>query len=188
MAANAPVSAIAAEVGLAQDLLREADRRMRRRYGFGRLWTRRDPSAETVFIVLSAPTEEYNYRRAYRRLRRRLPTWERVLAAAPAQLVETIIQGGLATKKAGQIKSLLAEVMLRRGELSLKFLRSLDTETAIAWLMNLPGGGPKTAACVVQYSLDRATFPVDTHVWRILALLGGGHDRRSSQLAANCGS
>jgi endonuclease-3 len=173
MASSAPVPAIAADVGLPEDLLREADRRMRGRYGVGRLWNRRDPLAETVFIVLSAQTEEYNYRRTYRRLRRRFPTWERVLAAAPEQLAETIVHGGLAKKKARQIQSLLAELMRRRGELSLEFLRAMETETAIAWLMGLPGVGPKTAACVALYSLDRPTFPVDTHVWRIFARLAG---------------
>lgn len=27
--------------------------------------------------------------------------------------------------------------------------------------------GPKTAACVLMFTLGRAEFPVDTHVWRI---------------------
>lgn len=173
MASSALVAASAADVGLGEDLLREADRRMRRRYGVGRLWNRRDPLAETVFIVLSAQTEEYNYRRTYRSLRRRFRTWERVLAAAPEQLAETIVHGGLAKKKAWQIHSLLAELMRRRGELSLGFLHAMETETAIAWLMGLPGVGFKTAACVALYSLDRPTFPVDTHVWRIFARLAG---------------
>jgi endonuclease-3 len=36
----------------------------------------------------------------------------------------------------------------------------------------LPGVGPKTAACVLLFSLDRPYFPVDTHVHRVAIRLG----------------
>src|SRR5437660_12832563 len=39
-------------------------------------------------------------------------------------------------------------------------------------LVALPGVGPKTAACVLLFSLDRAYFPVDTHVHRVAKRLG----------------
>ena len=39
-------------------------------------------------------------------------------------------------------------------------------------LMELPGVGPKTAACVLLFSLDRPYFPVDTHVHRVATRLG----------------
>lgn len=34
-------------------------------------------------------------------------------------------------------------------------------------LCRFNGVGPKTAACVLMFTLGRAEFPVDTHVWRI---------------------
>src|SRR5207245_3164060 len=39
-------------------------------------------------------------------------------------------------------------------------------------LVTLPGVGPKTAACVLLFSLDRPYFPVDTHVHRVARRLG----------------
>jgi endonuclease-3 len=39
-------------------------------------------------------------------------------------------------------------------------------------LLALPGVGPKTAACVLLFSLDRPYFPVDTHVHRVAIRLG----------------
>jgi endonuclease-3 len=39
-------------------------------------------------------------------------------------------------------------------------------------LVALPGVGPKTAACVLLFSLDRPFFPVDTHVHRVAIRLG----------------
>ena len=39
-------------------------------------------------------------------------------------------------------------------------------------LISLPGVGPKTAACVLLFSLDRPYFPVDTHVHRVSIRLG----------------
>jgi endonuclease-3 len=39
-------------------------------------------------------------------------------------------------------------------------------------LRSLPGVGPKTAACVLLFSLDQPYFPVDTHVHRVATRLG----------------
>jgi len=41
-----------------------------------------------------------------------------------------------------------------------------------ATLVALAGVGPKTAACVLLFSLDRPFFPVDTHVHRTAVRLG----------------
>ena len=38
--------------------------------------------------------------------------------------------------------------------------------------MSLPGVGPKTAAVVLSFSLDRDAMPVDTHVHRVTRRLG----------------
>jgi endonuclease-3 len=46
-----------------------------------------------------------------------------------------------------------------------------DAEIA-AYLVSLPGVGPKTAACVLAFSLQRPVIPVDTHVHRVAGRLG----------------
>ena len=39
-------------------------------------------------------------------------------------------------------------------------------------MISLPGVGPKTAACVLAFSLERPALPVDTHVFRVARRLG----------------
>jgi endonuclease-3 len=40
------------------------------------------------------------------------------------------------------------------------------------WLRRLPGVGPKTAACVLLFSLGKPSLPVDTHIYRVSRRLG----------------
>ncbi|GIL60623.1 hypothetical protein Vafri_15157, partial [Volvox africanus] len=47
-------------------------------------------------------------------------------------------------------------------------LRQVGLEEAIEALTKLPGIGPKVAACICLFSLDKhQSIPVDTHVWQI---------------------
>lgn len=46
-------------------------------------------------------------------------------------------------------------------------LREVDFEEAVEELCQLPGVGPKVAACAALFSLDKhSAIPVDTHVWQ----------------------
>lgn len=56
--------------------------------------------------------------------------------------------------------------------LSLNHLHLLPTEEAMAELVKYPGIGPKTAACVILFCLQRPCFAVDTHIFRICKWLG----------------
>lgn len=54
------------------------------------------------------------------------------------------------------------------GEHWLKNLRNVPYEKASEELCTLPGIGPKVAACICLFSLDKhEAIPVDTHVWQI---------------------
>lgn len=47
-------------------------------------------------------------------------------------------------------------------------LRTLDLEEAVDAVATLPGVGPKVAACIALFSLDKHhAIPVDTHVWQV---------------------
>jgi endonuclease-3 len=143
-----------------------------RRYGPPtRLRNRRDPLEELIFIVLSGRTEEYNYVRTYRSLRRRYRTWTSLRRASVDDIATTIQLGGLAYVKARQIRAIL-ERLERDGHPDLCFLDGLPTGDALRYLSSLPGVGPKTARCVLLFSLDRPVLPVDTHVWRVSGRLG----------------
>ena len=52
----------------------------------------------------------------------------------------------------------------------LRGLREAPYQEASEALCALPGVGPKVAACVCLFSLDKhAAIPVDTHVWQLAA-------------------
>lgn len=98
-------------------------------------------------------------------------------AIAEAQqlaVYEAIKHGGLARKKAKTIQAILHSVHAKHGSYSLQHLTSLDlTNTQImAELQGYAGVGPKTASCVLLFSLARESFAVDTHVYRLSHLLG----------------
>ena len=56
--------------------------------------------------------------------------------------------------------------------LSLDHLHLLDNETAFNKLLAYPGIGPKTASCVLLFCMQRPSFAVDTHVFRLTKWLG----------------
>jgi hypothetical protein len=48
----------------------------------------------------------------------------------------------------------------------------MNTEEAYVALIQFPGIGVKTAACVILFCLQRPCYAVDTHVWRLTKDLG----------------
>jgi endonuclease-3 len=143
-----------------------------REYGRARPRRRLDPTAELVLTVLSQNTSDTNSGRAFARLLDAFPDWQAVMDSDVRHLEEAIRPGGLAPTKASRIQALLAEVRRRRNSFDLSFLADLPLEEARAWLRSLPGVGPKTAACVLLFSLGRPALPVDTHVYRVARRLG----------------
>lgn len=134
------------------------------------------PRADTLEVlietILSQNTSHKNYTRAYANLRRRFPTWEAVLVAEVWEIADAIRVGGLAELKAKRIKKTLQRIKEETGEFSLDFLGGFDADEAKRFLMSLEGVGPKTAACVLCFSLGKPVFPVDTHIFRICRRLG----------------
>jgi endonuclease III len=127
---------------------------------------------ELVLTMLSQNTSDLNRDRAYAAMRERFPTWEDVLAAPPAELVEALRPGGLANQKGPRIQAVLATLAAGPHGLDLQWLAELDPEAASAWLTALPGVGIKTASCVLLFSLGEPVMPVDTHVHRVAGRLG----------------
>ena len=97
------------------------------------------------------------------------------IAQAPSsQLVDAIRTGGLANKKAATIQKLLNSIHAKHGSYSLQHLagEGYSDEDAMEELVSYEGVGPKTASCVLMFCLERESFPVDTHVFRLSKLLG----------------
>jgi len=127
---------------------------------------------EIIATVLSQHTSDVNSERAFAQLKDRFPSWEQVADADPDEVAGAIRCGGIANQKARRIQQILAAVEEREGRLDLGRLNDLDDESVETYLLSLPGVGPKTAACVLVFSMGRAAFPVDTHVHRVAIRLG----------------
>jgi endonuclease III len=122
--------------------------------------------------VLSQHTSDVNTARAFAGLKQRFPRWEAVVDAPPEEVADAIRSGGLADQKAPRIQAILREIERREGALSLARLGELRDDEVEDYLCSLPGVGPKTAACVLVFSMGRAAFPIDTHVHRVTRRLG----------------
>lgn len=133
---------------------------------------RSDPLEELVLTVLSQNTSDVNSFRAYESLRGRFPTWEALAVARPTEVAAAIRSGGLSNVKAPRILAILRAIEGREGHMDLSFLRGMSDAEARDYLTSLPGVGPKTAAVVLAFSLDRPALPVDTHVHRVADRLG----------------
>jgi endonuclease-3 len=138
---------------------------------------------ELVSTILSQNTSDVNRDKGFDALKARFPTWEAVRDAPPDEVVEAILPAGLANQKGPRIQAVLGQITEERGELSLDFLKELDSQAAKEWLMKFKGVGPKTAAIVLQFSLDKPAFPVDTHVHRVTGRLGLRPETMSAEKA-----
>lgn len=159
-------------ISVSETTVREIDTRLRRLYGLERLGNKEDPLDELIFIILSAKTREEVYFSTFERLRRRFASWEDAARAEPEEIEALISPGGLARKKSRSISLLLRTLVAEAGHADLSLLRDMDDDSAEAFLRRLPGVGPKTARCVLAYSLGRAVFAVDTNIGRIMRRLG----------------
>jgi endonuclease-3 len=127
---------------------------------------------ELVSTILSQNTNDRNRDLAFNELKRRMPTWEAVRDAPADAVVDAIRIAGLANQKGPRIQEVLRQITAERGELNIDFLQDLPLEEARGWLLKFKGVGRKTAAIVLQFSLGRPAFPVDTHIYRVSGRLG----------------
>jgi endonuclease-3 len=152
--------------------VREIHRRLARAHGPLDPPRRLDPLDELVLTILSQNTSDVNRDRAWTSLRARYPTWAAVASARPRGVAAAIRPGGLANIKAPRIIAVLREIRRREGSFDLGWMREASDREVEEYLLSLPGVGPKTAACVLAFSLGRAVLPVDTHVARVATRLG----------------
>lgn len=144
---------------------------------------RPDPVDELVMTILSQNTSDTNTERAFESLKAAFPDWISVVQSDTSDVVDSIRSGGLATQKAPRIQHVLKSILDAQGSIDLGFLYTMPLDEATAWLTALPGVGPKTAACVLLFSLDRPTMPVDTHVHRVALRLHLIPERTTAEAA-----
>jgi endonuclease III len=142
--------------------------RLRQAYGRPRLRPHRRPVDELILTVLSQNTNDRNRDVAYMRLRERFPSWEAVRRAPEEEVEEAIRPGGISKIKANRIQAILEEL---DGD-ELEWMADAPIAAGRDRLVELPGIGRKTAACVLLFSYGIPDVPVDTHVFRVGWRLG----------------
>jgi endonuclease-3 len=155
-----------------RDLATQVYGRLLATFGLPEWRTALSPVDELVSTILSQNTNDRNRDVAFDRLKAAFPNWEAVRDANTGSVIECIRPAGLANQKGPRIQKVLTEISAERGNLDLTFLKDLPVEEARAWLLHFNGVGPKTAAIVLQFSLDTPAFPVDTHIYRVSGRLG----------------
>jgi endonuclease III len=138
-----------------------------------RPWYRHsDPVDQLVGTILSQNTSDTNTARSFASLKEDFPSWEEVRTAPTSEVVASIRAGGLANQKGPRIQRALTSILDHRGSYDLGMLEEMPVPEAMAWLTAIVGVGPKTAACVLLFSLGMPALPVDTHVYRVSRRLG----------------
>lgn len=177
-------SPLSAGASTTRGVVQRVDEILEAQYQSGSLGNLAEVLAETVYILLSRQTRETVYQRVFRDLRKRYPTWSALARARTSTIEKVIRPAGLARQRAEQLRALLQQVdranhelgvgpyCSDRSDLTLEFLRDRETSDAQLFLEGLPGIGPKSARCILAYSLGVRRFAVDTHVRRILSRLG----------------
>lgn len=153
-------------------LLGKVADRLVKAYGRPTLGNYRDPVKEIFFIVLSARTSEVLYKRAYRKLFHRFGTISELADARISEVTRCIQGAGLGRKRSRQVVAIARQLIADFGPRPQRKLRSMSADDAYTYLIGLPGLGPKSALCVMMYSLDFDVFPVDANVQRIAERLG----------------
>jgi endonuclease III len=150
----------------------EVYHRLLQKYGEVPLKPRREPMHELISTMLSHRTTQRNEASAFHRMWDHFGSWEAIRDAPVNELAQTIEQSNFAEVKAPNIKAALKRIIDERGKPSIEFLKDLPPEEGLAWLMDLPGVGIKTASLVLLFCFGKPVLPVDTHVHRVSQRLG----------------
>ncbi len=141
-------------------------------YGYPTWRQHLPPVDELVNTILSQNTSDTNRDMAFHELRKRFPTWEEVRDADTDAVIDAVRSAGLGNQKGPRIQEALRYLTETQGEISLKNLETMPIEEAKEWLTAINGIGPKTAAIILLFAMNRPAFPVDTHVHRVTKRLG----------------
>lgn len=142
------------------------------RYGERPRVPRREPLHELVSTMLSHRTTARQEGEAFARMWARYGSWDAVRDADPDELAAELAPARWPEAKAANVRRALALIAERRGDWSLDFLAEWPADEGLAWLLDLPGVGVKTATLVLLFCFGKPLLPVDTHLHRVSGRLG----------------
>jgi endonuclease III len=119
----------------------------------------KDPVDSLIYVMLSRKTPIRTAGKMFGRLKRRFPTWEKMLGADVAIIRRAIRGGGLEATRAKDLQKVLTILREEFGKVSLHRLRKWSNPRCLNFLTRLPGVGVKSALCVLMYAFDRKVFP-----------------------------
>jgi len=127
-----------------------------------------------IAIILSQNTSDANALKAFERMKRVLGdiTPQTILATSEETLSDALKPAGMNRIRARRLKELSSAILNLGGESWLNALMHLDAESLRAELMKLPGVGPKTADVLILMYYRKPSFPIDTHILRVVWRLG----------------
>lgn len=143
-----------------------------------------NPMDELVYIHLSKKTHEKGYTSAYTRLAHKYPQWEGLAEANPASVKTLIESAGLGSQRTEELIQNTKRIRALFGRETLDPLKDWPEKKVFRFLTGLSGIGPKSAKCIMMYSLGMEVFPVDTHVHTVcerLGLIDGGLNHKKAQ-------
>jgi DNA (cytosine-5)-methyltransferase 1 len=131
-----------------------------------------DPLDELIYIHLSKKTNEKGYQTAYDRLSSAFPNWIGITEAKKKYINDLIKSAGLGNNRTDELLTNIKKIKEEFGKETLDPIRKWSDKKIFDFLTNLKGIGPKSAKCIMMYSLGRKVFPVDTHVHTICERIG----------------
>ncbi len=167
-----PSAAFAQHESIPTEIIAEIHGRLQIQFGLPDGSRRTDPTEELIRTILSQNTNDVNRDRALDSMWSRFGSWAAIATAPAEELAEAIRPGGLGDIKAPRIQNALRCIRERSGAYDLSFICTMPLGEASTWLQDLPGVGPKTAACVLLFACGKPVMPVDTHIHRVTARLG----------------
>ena len=140
---------------------------------YKRCWVMKlqDPYLSLIITILTQNKTADSARKTYYRLQHRYKGIDvhKLAAADKKELEELIHYSG--PYKAPYIIECSRQI-IERWDGSLEWMKKVPTEEAREALLSLYGVGPKTADCVLLFSLGHSVTPVDTHICRVSQRLG----------------
>ncbi|GAB4467637.1 MAG: endonuclease III [Anaerolineae bacterium] len=158
-------------------------RALNEEYGYPTWRQHYPPVDEMVLTFLSQNTSDHNSLRAFQMLKERFDSWEAVRDAPAEEVIDAIRSSGLANQKGPRIQAALRYLTETQGRITLDHLQGMSVEEAKRWLTSINGIGPKTAAIILLFSMNRPAYPVDTHVHRVTRRLGLVDGKASAEKA-----
>jgi endonuclease-3 len=140
---------------------------------YERCWVMKlqDPYISLIITILTQNKTADSARRTFYRLQHRYNGIDvHKMAAADKKELEDLIRFSGPCKAAYIIEC--SRQIIERWNGSLEWMRDVPTQEARDALLSLHGVGPKTADCVLLFSLGHSVVPVDTHICRVSQRLG----------------